>query len=153
MIVVPKTDASHLVHKPVTNRTRLQFSPKQMITIPISSQCKMNTDAFLFVCWQKFYLVFLRNANPALICYMPQIIMRLNIQTASWMACSPWEAVVFCAPQGGLRVRSGARRRFQCFPHLRGSVLYQLLSCRWPHRQPQLCRESSPGLLCPPSFC
>lgn len=118
MIVVQKTDASHSAHKPVTNRTRLQLSLKQMITIPISSQCKMNTNAFLFVCLQKFYLVFLRNADPALICYTPQIITQLNIQTASWIACSPWEAVVFCAPRGGLPVRSGARRGFQCFPHL-----------------------------------
>lgn len=113
MIIIQKTDASHLAHKPVTNRTRLQLSLK--LTIPISSQCKMNTNAFLFVCLQKFYLVFLRNADPALICYMPQIIMYLNIQTASFFACSPWEAVMFCASRGGLPVHSGARRGFQCF--------------------------------------
>lgn len=154
MIGVQKTDASHSAHKPVTNCTLLQLSLKQMITIPISSQqCKMNTNAFLFVCSQKSYSVFLKNADPVLICYTPQIIMQLNIQTASWIACSPWEAVVFRAPRGGLRVRSGARRGFQCFPHLWSSDLYQLLSCRRPHRQPRLCRESSPRLLCPPSFC
>lgn len=50
---------------------------------------------FCLFAGEKLYLVFLRNADPALICHTPQIIiMQLNIQTASWMACSPWEAVL-----------------------------------------------------------